>query len=271
MKFRIVQPTGFLKNYIRHYCFMESGTDDGNVVERVVPTENIQLMFHYRNPFVEVRPDDVTVKQPRSVLCGLSNFSVDVSTNGEAGVIFIKFYPLGACRFFNFPLSEIENQSIDFSDVFHAEVRQIEEQLYLSKSLNERIAIIEAFLLKRFSAIPAYDSILLQKGIDIIKSRKGQINAASLSEILCVTPKTLERKFSQYLGKTTKQFVKLIHFQEVLLDFSTRKNISLTERAYNNGYFDQAHFIRDFKAFSGFTPKKFTARYPDFDYSSEYC
>lgn len=198
MNFRIVQPTGFLRNYIKQYCFMESGANNSNVVERVIPTENIQLMFHYRNPFVEVYSGYVTVKQPRSVLCGLSNSSVDVSTNGESGVVFVRFFPAGACRFFNFQLSEIENRSIDFSDVFHAEVRQIEEQLYLSKSLNERIAIIEAFLLKRFSAIPAYDSILLQKGVDIIKNHKGQINAASLSENLCVTPKKFMARYPDF-------------------------------------------------------------------------
>jgi len=52
MNFQIVQPSGFLKNYIKHYCFMESDIHDADVTERVIPPENIQLMFPYKNPFV---------------------------------------------------------------------------------------------------------------------------------------------------------------------------------------------------------------------------
>jgi AraC-like DNA-binding protein len=250
---------------------MESASYEEDVMERVIPTENVQLMFHYKNPFVVYHSDNSILRQPQSIISGLSKTFSDVSTDGESGVVFVKFSSTGACHFFNFPLSEIANQSLDMSDIIGSKIKQIEETLYYTNSINEKVSVIENFLTRQYSPIPAYDSILLQKGIDIIKNHKGQINAASLSESLCVTTKSLERKFSKYLGQTTKQIIKLMHFQEVLLDFSTRKNISLTERAYNNGYFDQAHFIRDFKAFSGFTPKEFTVRYPDFDYSSEYC
>ena len=157
------------------------------------------------------------------------------------------------------------------SDVLGSEIRQIEEILYYTNSINEKISVIENFLIRRYSPIPSYDNLLIQKGIKIIKEYKGQINATSLSGCLLITSKTLERKFSQYLGKTTKQIIKLIRFQEVLNDFSKNKDLILTERAYNNGYFDQSHFIHDFKNYSGYTPKEFAAKYPDFNITDEYC
>jgi len=249
---------------------MESGICEGNVMERVIPTENIQLMFHYRNPFIVYHSDNSAIRQPQSILSGLSNSFSDVSTNGETGVIFISFYPAGACHFFNFPLSEIENQSLNMADVLGNEVKQIEESLYFSETIKKKILIIENFLLRRYSPIPLHDNLLLRKGIEIIKKYKGQTNATSLSDFLSTTPKTLERKFSHYLGKTTKQIIKLIRFQEVLNDFSNNKELSLTELAYNNGYFDQSHFIHDFKAYSGYTPGEFVTKYPDFNITAEY-
>ena len=57
-EFSIVRPTGFLKNFIKHYCFMESDFHVEDVIERVIPTENIQLMFHYKAPFVVLHPND---------------------------------------------------------------------------------------------------------------------------------------------------------------------------------------------------------------------
>lgn len=271
MNFQIVQPTEFLRNFIKYYCFMESASYEEDITERVIPTENIQLMFHYKNPFVVYHSDNSILKQPQSIISGLSSTFSDVSTNGETGVVFISFYPTGACHFFSFPLSEIANQSLDMSDVLGSEIRQVEEMLFFTNSINEKISVIENFLIRRYSPIPSYDHQLIQKGIEMIKDYKGQISASSLSDGLSITPKTLERKFSQYIGKTTKQFIKLIHFQEVLLDFSTCKSLNLTERAYNNGYFDQSHFIHDFKTYSGYTPKEFIAKYPDFNIAAEYC
>ena len=271
MNFKIVQPNGFLKNYIKHYCFMESDIRDADIIERVIPTENIQLMFHYKDPFVIIHTNNIKIKQPRSIISGLTDSYSDVSTNGETGVVFISFYPAGACHFFNFPLSEIENQSVDMLDIFNSEIRQIEEQLFLKKTVEERVLLIEQFLLSRFSPISLYDNMVIQKGVSVIKACKGQTNTAFISNKLSVTQKTLERKFSKYLGKTTKQLIKLFRFQEVLTDLSNNKNSSLTERAYRNGYFDQSHFIRDFKTYSGYTPKEFATKYPDFNINADNC
>lgn len=243
---------------------METEAGEGNIVERVIPTENVQLMFHYRNPFVVVQGETIAKHQPRTILSGLSNLHSDVSTFGQAGVVFVHFLPAGACHFFKFPLSEIENQSFDLSDIFCAEIKQIEEQLFESKTIQQKVHLIETFLTGKFSPIPHYDHLFIEKGVQLIKQSRGQITANSLTQKLKSTPKSVERKFSSHLGKTPKQYIKLVRFQETLIDLSTHKDIHLTEYAYRNGYFDQAHFIRDFKSFSGFTPREFVSKYPDF-------
>ena len=250
---------------------MESNIRDEDVMERVIPTENIQLMFHYKNPFVVFRANDSVIKQPRSIISGLSDNYSDVSTAGETGVVFISFHPAGACHFFNFPLSEIENLSVDLTDIFNSEIRQIEELLYLKDTIRERVTVIENFLIGRYSPISSHNGLLIQKGVEIVKSCKGQTNAKYLSDCLYTSPKTLERKFAKYLGKTTKQLIKLIRFQEVLHGFSCVNELSLTDYAYKNGYFDQSHFIHDFKSYTGYTPKEFYTKYPDFNLNGENC
>jgi AraC-like DNA-binding protein len=250
---------------------MESDLHEGDVTERVIPSENIQLMFHYRNPFVVCQSDNSFRKQPRSMISGLCNSFSDVSTNGNTGVVFISFFPTGACQFFDFPLSEVENLSIDLCDLLKEETVRIEEALSYADTLTGRVKVIEEFLTMRFAPIALYDQKIIGKGIDLIKCGKGQITATSLAEDLSLTTKSLERKFSQYLGKTTKQLVKLIRFHQVLQDLSFHKHVSLTEITYRNGYYDQSHFIRDFKTHTGYTPKEFTTRYPGFSVNAESC
>jgi AraC-like DNA-binding protein len=264
MNFQLIQPGTFFRTLIKHYCFMESAFNEENVMERVIPTEHIQLMFHYKNPFVVYQANKQQSAQPRSILSGLSHSYSDVSTCGEAGVIFVVFYPGAASHFFPFPLNSVENQSIDLRSVFNQELAIVEEKLFEAKTNKQKINVIEAFLLAHFNPPGQNDLQLIGKGLAIIRQRKGQISAGQLNDCLFTTPKTLERKFAMHVGQTPKQYIKLIRFQETLHDFSHQKQLNLTEYAYRNGYFDQAHFIHDFKAYSGFTPKAFVERYPDF-------
>ena len=76
-----------------------------------------------------------------------------------------------------------------------------------------------------------------------------------------MTNKTLERKFAKYIGKTPKQFIKLIRFQHILSELQHTSYNNLSVFAYENGYYDQAHFIRDFKTYAGLTPKAFYRKY----------
>jgi AraC-like DNA-binding protein len=261
MRFQFIKPTGFLAQYIRHYWILEAEDSDGEICERVIPTGNIQWMFHYKKTFV-IKNSGKLVKQPRSLVSGISSNFSDVATCGESGVIAVTFYPHGASHFLNFPLSEIENASIDLEDIFNTKVKPIEEQICTVNTLAERIGIIERFLLNCFKPINNNDFLLIKKGVALINQRKGQINASELAGMLLYTNKSLERKFSALLGKTPKQFIRIVRFQRIIQSFSIPGNKHLTQLAYENGYFDQAHFVKDFKSLSGYTPKEFIALGP---------
>jgi AraC-like DNA-binding protein len=262
MNFNIIQSQGILSQYVKHFWVMESTGKESPVAERVIPTDNIQLIFHYMNPFRVIRrgncPPDV---QPQSLISGLTNTYSDVSTFEATGMIAVTIYPEAACRFFRFPMSEIADQSVSLSDIYYREVRTLEEQLANDTTLDERIARIEGFLISLMNPLPEYDAELLCESVSLIRKQNGQIAAKHLASHLAVTPRNLERKFARYLGKSPKQFSKTIRFQKVVNDFSSLQNESLTDFAYQNGYFDQSHFIRDFKSFTGFTPKEYRALY----------
>ena len=257
MRFQIIKPKGILAQYIKYYWVMEKSSLEEDVCERIIPTGNIDLMFHYKNCFKVKCSDNNIYKQASTFVSGLSNTYADVTTNGETGMICVTFYPFGACNFFNFPLLEIENQNVSLDCIFGNETNEINEQLCDSQSLNERIAIIENFLLSKLNLLASRDSLFVKSGIEFINQSKGQISATALSEKLCITTKTLERRFSAMVGKTPKQFLKIVRFQNILNAFSIENEVVFTDLAYLNGYFDQSHFIKDFKSFSGHTPKDF--------------
>ena len=262
MHFRFFQPSGFLKQYVKQYCLMESGPGEQDMCERVIPTEHIQLMFHYRDPFV-VHSGTMPVRQPFSIVSGLSHSYSDVSTHGLTGVIFISFTPAGACHFFEFPLSEIENQSVDLRAVYNREIHEVEEKLHRAGSSGERIALIEQFLVQRYREIPLHDELLVQSAITLIRSNREALTTPELAGMLSVTPKSLERKFAAYIGKTPRQFTKIVRFNQCIRDMGSGGKGNFTQYAYRNGYYDQSHFIHEFKMYSGYTPGEFFSLFPD--------
>ncbi len=263
MRFYFAQPCGLLKPFVKDYCFMESDSGESDVQERVVPTESIQLMFHYGNPFVFCHENHSVTRQSQSVISGLAHSFSDVSTCGAVGVVFVRFFSAGACHFFKFPLYEIENRSFAFCDVWNGVLCDLEDRLCEALSVSARVQALDSFLLARFSPVSAFDATLVRAGVDCIRKNRGQISSRDLSRELAVTQKTLERKFAAYVGKTPKQFSKVIRFQQTIADLTSRKGCLLTDWAFENGFCDQSHFIKDFKAFSGYTPREFLLRYPE--------
>jgi len=83
-----------------------------------------------------------------------------------------------------------------------------------------------------------------------------------LASKLAVTSRNLERKFASLVGKSPKQFIRIVRFQEVMNGIIHQKPNYLTEYAFNNGYFDQSHFIHEFKTLSGYTPSEFVKLCP---------
>lgn len=262
MKFHFFQPSGVLANFIRHYWVLEASASEGPICERVIPTGNIELMFHYGKPFHVRENDSLVSEQPRSFLSGISSSYADVTTTGDTGVIAVTFYPYGACNFFRFPLQEVENTNVSLTDIFSGQFRYTEEKIGNVATLKEKIDVVEQFLLQCLTPVPNHDISFLKYSVSVIDQHRGLITPAELSESLYVSSKSLERKFSLLLGKTPKQFLKIVRFQGIIRSLSRNSDVLLTELAYRNGYFDQAHFIKDFKALSGYTPREFISMCP---------
>jgi AraC-like DNA-binding protein len=262
MIIRYFKPSGLLSRYIKYYWSLETDQSDTNISERVIPTGNIELMFHYGNSFVAKRfGSNIEISQPKCFVSGIDSGYSDISTNGISGMIAVTFFPLAASNFFNFPLIEIENRNVSLDLIWNHEVNRLEYQLCVANSAEERISMIESFLFSKLTPIVKRDIPLLFKGISIINESYGRINATQLASKLSVTTKSLERKSAFFLGKSPKQFIKIVRLQHIIQCFSNPKRNQLTSTALDHGYFDQSHFIKEFKSFTGFAPREFMAKH----------
>ncbi|MFA9458531.1 helix-turn-helix domain-containing protein [Halalkalibacter sp. AB-rgal2] len=134
--------------------------------------------------------------------------------------------------------------------------KELERKIIKATDTKERIGYIEKFLFDRLNEKKIIDNIV-KTTIDILLSTKGSTQINEILKQDLSKRRQLERKFQKQVGINPKQLGKVIRLQSVLKILLNEKIDNLTNIAYKSGYYDQSHFIKDFKEFTGISPKEF--------------
>jgi AraC-like DNA-binding protein len=216
------------------------------------------MIFHYGDRFQQYFEDGTSIIQPASFVFGQITKFIEISPTGVSGIVAARFFPDGLAPFLPVPIVALENKAVPVADLFGEEGKLTEERIFSAISLHERVKIIEEFLLSRLRSPQTIDSITKSCIVEIFQSH-GQLGMAELAGKMNITRRNLERRFSSVIGMSPKQLSKVIRLQATLKMLQQKQFTSLTSLAYENGYYDQAHFIKDFKDFTGISPKLFFA------------
>ncbi|RZJ89707.1 MAG: AraC family transcriptional regulator [Chryseobacterium sp.] len=179
-------------------------------------------------------------------------FKVDV--NNTLDQICILFHPVGLRAFTRVPYVELLGQPDAFECIFGNQTFILEE-IFECSDRQGRADLIEAFLLKRL--LVAGIDPRTQLSLGFIYKTKGNISVRELSVALKLNESTLYRFFRENLGQGPKDFIQTVRFRNVLKLFLEQENINLTELAHKTMFYDQSHFIKDFKIRSGSLPNEF--------------
>jgi AraC-like DNA-binding protein len=170
------------------------------------------------------------------------------------GIIF-QLYPFVLKSFFNVTAKDINDGCYDLeqSENGSSTINQLLQQTKPEK----RIDILTAFLFNIFQAKKETLDFQIRQSIQVIIENKGQIPILKICRKINSTERTFERRFLKETGISPKQFSNMIRFQRSLEQITLKDFTKLTDVVYSNGYADQSHFIKVFKAFTGKTPKAF--------------
>lgn len=251
-----IKPTGILSKYIQNYFIVETyNSIDFMPKERVYPTGNATMVFHYGSPSIFQKKDSSKNIEPNLVICGQQTSYYDLSLSGKTGMILIVFRPHGVKSFFNFPITELLNENLSLHDLLNNETIELEDKLFNSPNNKQRITHLENFLIKRLIHNDEFERV--EHALEIIENSKGQIKAQDIAPEVCLGIKQFERTFSKYVGINPKKYASIVRFKNVIQMKRKHDNSSMFQLAFDNGYYDQSHFIHDFKSFTGLSPKEF--------------
>lgn len=203
-------------------------------------------------------PEGHSILQPRAFVFGQITEPLEIEPTGRSGIFAVRFHPHGFTPFATLALTGMENRAVPLTALFGDEGFELEKQILAENQVSTRIEKVAAFLLKRLT-LPETSNRMIQTVIGAMFELRGQFSISDLTDDAGINRRQLERKFSSATGLSPKQLAKFIRLQEVLKNLLDVEKNNLTRVGYASDYYDQSHFIRDFKAFTGVSPKAFYA------------
>ncbi|TAE84221.1 MAG: AraC family transcriptional regulator [Bacteroidetes bacterium] len=256
MKPQIFEPSKTLEPFVQCYWNLEADKEDTPLKNTIVPDGTMKLIFHYGDTYKHHPPSGKSVLLPKCFLIGQLTRPYVVEPVGVTGSFVVRFHPNGFLPFSTIPIKKMENTAVPIGKLFGQEGETIGNKILAAHSTLERINHIEAFLLKLLTDKKVIDHVV-KSTIETMLEANGKFAVSEFSQKMNINRRQLARKFSTTIGLSPKQLSKTIRIQAALKTLLAKETISLTDLAYENEYFDQAHFIKDFKEFTGLTPKEF--------------
>ena len=250
MKFDKHFPTEKLKPYIKYYVVSENELESEY---KVFPSSGLVIGFQYKGQLATVN-NQTENRLTSAGITGISDSYKIFKNSADIGTILVYFTEIGFTHFSSNPANELFNLSLSLDEIFEkSKVHEVEEKLAIATTDKQRIKIVEQFLLTQFKNIQT-DKLIVE-AVKLIYQSKGTMRVKELNEKLLISQSPFEKRFRKLVGTTAKKFASIVRFHSVLDHMNETK--SLTEICYENNFFDQAHFIKDFKQFTGDTPENY--------------
>jgi AraC-like DNA-binding protein len=263
MNYQTFEPTSDLEEWVKCYWILESLNDNipapitqDSKRQTIIPDGCMEMIFHYGDLYKQYIESGESILQPKCFVIGQLTTPLEIEPTGTTGIFSVRFHPEGFMPFATIPLREMENKAVSLEHLFGASGQALEAAVLTAQTTAERIRLVEVFLINKLADNTTIDRIV-QSTVETILTANGQLSIEALSRQTGINRRQLERKFASAIGLSPKQLSKTIRLQATLKMLLNKQFTSLTALAYQGEYYDQAHFIKDFKEFTGLTPKEF--------------
>lgn len=250
-------PSEVLKPYIKQFWGIDNFLlKDEKYIQRIIPDGLPSLILYIDN-----LPQITCNGRPfedNFLLSGHRQQFYDIQLENKISVFSVVFNSQGLMKFFDFPFNEIYNNSIPFKCLNLKLEYDLRNDLCSVNLFEQRVKIAEKFFIKLLSNdYNKFDFKRIDYAMELIKSLRGRISIEKLADETCWSRKQFERKFSKHIGATPKKYLRTIRLQYSLFLKSKNRDMDILDIAFQCGFYDQAHFINDFKMLTGLTPKQF--------------
>ncbi|MGD9561751.1 MAG: helix-turn-helix domain-containing protein [Pyrinomonadaceae bacterium] len=259
MIFQAHIPVFPLNKFIEVLIYFEQA-ELSHTVDRFLPNGDTEVLidFHDTPQFIY---DNNSLKEIQACnhvwASGVRTEPITIPSGNGATMMVISFKKGMAASFFPFPMDEIADSVVDADLIWGSEFGDLRERLVEERDIGRRFAMLEGFLLRMFGARLDINPCV-EFAVNEMTRRPDRISIARMNEKIGYSQKHFTEMFRRSVGITPKSYLKIMRFQKAVRTIDAATGIEWDMIAQDCGFYDQAHFINDFKHFSGFTPDQYS-------------
>ena len=251
-----------LNNFVDLFWLYDGYSPGPHSKERLMPDGSVELVINLKEDEARIydREDLARCERlPGAILAGPHSRFFVIDTAQQDSVIGIHFKPGGAFPFFRLPADELHNLHVSLEDLWGVEARLLRERLLQAPTPERKFQVIEDCLMAQaFKPLERHRAVGFALGL--FRNIHTAPAMADVSDQIGISSRRFIQLFSSEVGLTPKLFCRVRRFQQVLQQIHTGAEFDWADVAAGCGYFDQAHFIHDFKEFSGINPTTYLAQ-----------
>jgi AraC-like DNA-binding protein len=250
------RPHGSLARFVEYFWTFEWSQGDAVRTLKMFATGVSGILFQHHNgrPALGATADGHPVSKggcPTSFVYGKRTRPIHTFANGPFGLTGVVFKPQGLSMLLNTHPMPLSDGSVALGDFSRA---NIGEQLLNARSDHERVDRLSDFLLAQVDG-SASEDVLVTESLRLIRRDVRSIRVPQLLKRLNVSERQFERRFVRAIGVSPHHYIRIVRFREAMRLMKVNQFERLSDVAHDLNYVDQSHFIKDVKAFSGYTPK----------------
>lgn len=251
MNYTRYAPANGLERLIECYWFVE-GDETASRPEKIIPDGYPELIFHYRDPY-RINISGEWQLQPPNLLAGQIRKNFYLENTGASGIVGVKLKPAAVTYLFQIEMDALADRVVDLQEILGQRFESVTTSINAQKSHEEIINLFNSFFKSQQEV--EYDE-RIEGALALLFEKHGDERVSDLIAKLNITERQLERLFKKYIGLSPKFYARIIRFSYIF-QLMQEGDQSWVDIAFQSGYYDQAHFIRDFKAFSGEDPSAY--------------
>lgn len=253
MIYKQQQPIPELKHIVK--CFWLIDSDGASTIntEKIIPDGYPECIFHYKNPF-RVNISGSWKMQELFLLAGQIKNHFFLQNTGTAAMFGIKFQPWALKRLFDIDMSTITNNVVEIPGAIQNILKPIIQIATSESSFIIKVNTIENWFLKNYSNNDSKSKG--QKATELILQSKGETPISNILSTIGISERSLERYFKTYIGLSPKFYSRVIRFSNIF-NLIQNPDFKWTDVSYLAGFYDQSHFIKNFKEFTGEEPSTY--------------
>ncbi len=253
-------PHPALRPYIQIYMHLQM---DSNVHD-IIPTGNTQIFFVLNENYRMLETSVGALSPKKFFFSSPGTEYTRVITEEIWSSVGIIFQPYGAYRLLGIPQRLLLGAFPDLELLLPPSIKEVQHKLEdNAHSIPNIIQILNGWLLELLAKSSHLNVARMAAATQLIQQSNGLYSIDELCSKLYLTKRTLELEFNEKVGMSPKMFSRIMRFDTIQKILSSSEKPDFQKICLDFHYYDQAHFIKEFKTFSGFSPSKYSLRNGD--------